>query len=573
MGRRWGFIPFVGILASVLAFAPLVHARSAPADDVKALLEDKEEGWGRTSTDFSLLMLYTNQLYPCQASEIHYLGCVQLINGIGRLNEPQQLLLPKDIQSKIPAFKGEIVATSGDLALFKVTDLGVTEKVSREFADNMKLREQMLREAAFANYNRRLAIDFDSLASSLIQTRKDGTSAQYAIGSGVNALILVHDGHGKLDVEEYLEAEMNQTGEAFFGIGAVLQPVDKKGAAIIEVLSDSPAEKAGIRIQDVIVKVDGKEVGSNSLSEIVDMIRGPANTEVRITVERRGQVLEVPVPRGQVKFENVRVRIVEDLGVKLATIRLGQFNQTEPCQKIKSAIRSLPSDVKGLVLDLRGNPGGLLSEAICIGGLFLGKKTIVLERKIQDGVTSQNAIRHVSDQDQVTELPMVVMINNGSASASEIVSGAIQDYRRGWIVGTTSFGKATVQTVKTFRFQPELLERTTTARFYQPSDRTNQVVGIQPDFEVFFKPNPTEEEKFVMREADLVPSALPPAGAAWTQPRPTEVAKVNTCLAEKRSETIFNARDGQGDYQTLVAQEVLACDLGLAPVITLGRNP
>jgi carboxyl-terminal processing protease len=236
---------------------------------------------------------------------------------------------------------------------------------------------------------------------------------------------------------------------------------------------------------------------------------------------------------------------------------------------MQTELEHLPKEVQGVVLDLRQNPGGLLSQAICVGGLFIGRHPIVLTREVNNGVTNPVATIEVSDQGMVTDLPMVVLVDNRSASASEIVAGALQDYQRAFVLGTTTFGKGTVQQGKPFNtlFGGEIIWFKTVERFYQPRDHTNQRVGIQPDFEVFPRPNMTDEEKYQPREADEVPSSLEASGKPWVQPRGPEIEKMNKgCLSAKRAQAIYDANAGtlfgkKNDFQLYSAEELLACEV------------
>jgi carboxyl-terminal processing protease len=214
--------------------------------------------------------------------------------------------------------------------------------------------------------------------------------------------------------------------------------------------------------------------------------------------------------------------------------------------------------VSGLVLDLRGNLGGLIDQAVCIGGLFLGREVVV---KVKD--LDRDSFEELSSsKPAATDLPLVVLIDAGSASASEIVSGAIQDHQRGWLLGERSFGKGTVQANMNF-WNDKIVFYRTVQRFYQPTGRTNQQVGISPDFEVPATPSATEEDRFRLREADIFPHGLGAVGPMWAQPRPEEARKVNGCVAgEKLADKVFAEAKARGhavDYQLLRAEETLRC--------------
>jgi carboxyl-terminal processing protease len=229
------------------------------------------------------------------------------------------------------------------------------------------------------------------------------------------------------------------------------------------------------------------------------------------------------------------------------------------CEVIGQKIEKLTADgAKGLVFDLRGNGGGLLDEAICIGGLFAGQKVIVKVKDLEANSFEDKPSFH----DSITSLPLVILIDAGSASASEVVSGAMQDHRRAWILGERSFGKGTVQAPQPFLSRDIVLFRTI-QRFYQPLGRTNQLVGIFPDFEVPATPDATADERFRLREADIYPHALKAESGDWKQPRPDEVSAVGACVAKdslaKKAYAAAKAKKAAVDYQLLSAEEVLKC--------------
>jgi carboxyl-terminal processing protease len=244
------------------------------------------------------------------------------------------------------------------------------------------------------------------------------------------------------------------------------------------------------------------------------------------------------------------------------------------CKQIAEEIRRLEAEqVSGYILDLRANGGGQLQQARCIAGLFLGDRPIVGTKSLAsqkiDWLRALHpnagpelpAIWHFpgfvfdvpSKAEQLTQSPVVVLIDAYSASASEIVAGAIQDHGRGWLVGERSFGKGTVQTLLTNQIPgAQVYIGRTTSRFYLPSGRTNQLVGVLPDFEVPFQAAASSLERFAAREADLYPHALISENSVWAQPRKEQVTRIQNCMASQSS------LEGS-DNQLLVAQQVLSC--------------
>jgi len=248
-------------------------------------------------------------------------------------------------------------------------------------------------------------------------------------------------------------------------------------------IDDTPAAKAGVLANDLITKLDDDQVQGMTLNQAVEKMRGPVNTNIKLTVMRKGQdkPLEFTLTRAVIHVRSVRWHVEgEDLGY----IRVTQFNEqtTEGLRKAIAEISAkVPEDkLKGYVLDLRNNPGGLLDQAISVSDAFLQKGEIVSTR----GRNAEETQRfNARAGDLIKGKPLIVLINGGSASASEIVAGALQDHKRATLIGTRSFGKGSVQTIIPLGSTNGAL-RLTTARYFTPSGRSIQAKGIEPDIEV-----------------------------------------------------------------------------------------
>ncbi len=265
------------------------------------------------------------------------------------------------------------------------------------------------------------------------------------------------------------------TSGSFEGIGAAVRMDQMGRLVIVEPYPGRPASAAGLRRGDIILKIDGTSTEGMSLYEAISLIRGPANTKVTLTIFREGveEPFDVTVTRARIEIEVVEAkRLKGDLGY----VNLSEFSRGA-ADKVAQAIRKLHSEapLKGLIFDLRNNPGGLLDEAIAVGSQFIADGVITVER--EKGGTEQ--VFEALPEGVATDLPLVVLINQGSASAAEIVAGAIQDYRRGTIVGEPSFGKGTVQIPYTLSDGSEL--RVTIAEWLTPKGRQINDNGIVPD--------------------------------------------------------------------------------------------
>jgi carboxyl-terminal processing protease len=282
-----------------------------------------------------------------------------------------------------------------------------------------------------------------------------------------------------LNVQEFKELREQSTG-SYGGLG--LEVTSEEGAVkVITPMDDTPAAKAGVQAGDYITAIDGQSILGQSLNDAVKQMKGAPGTPVTLTVARPGKdPFEVKLVREIINVKSVKSRAEGDIGY----IRITSFNEntgretTEAIEKLK---RDIPN-MKGLVLDLRNNPGGLLDSSVEVASDFLDGGEVVTQR----GRTPADMERHNArpEGDMLRGLPMVVLVNQGTASAAEIVSGALQDRHRALIVGITSFGKGSVQTVIPLHGGEDGALKLTTARYYTPSGRSIQRTGIQPDLEV-----------------------------------------------------------------------------------------
>jgi len=261
------------------------------------------------------------------------------------------------------------------------------------------------------------------------------------------------------------------------GIGALVDLSDSLALEIVRVFRGSPAEEQGIQAGDQVIAVDGESIIGFSLDEMVTLVRGPAGTDVMLTVVRQDapEPFDVTVTRAQIQIPLTESRMI---GEDIAYISLSQFDATAVGLLGNEIASLLARNPKGLILDLRGNPGGFLDQAIAVSDLFLDRGVVMIERS-----RNGDERRLDSQSGEVAEsIPLVVLVDGGSASASEIVAGAIQDRGRGTVIGTLTFGKGSVQSIHALTGGSEL--RVTTARWFTPNDRAIHGEGLEPDIVV-----------------------------------------------------------------------------------------
>ena len=399
---------------------------------------------------------------------------------------------------------------------------------------------------------------FERVRSDYVEETQDRKLIEDAINGMLSAL----DPHSSyMNARTYRDMQVQTRGE-FGGLGIEVT-MENGLVKVVSPIDDTPAFKAGLKPGDLISHLDGEQVMGLTLQEAVDKMRGPVNSSLKLTVRRGNQEpFDLTLTRAVIKIQSVRFRTEGDLGY----IRVTSFTeQTDlgvrnAVQKIRE---QLGSKLSGVVLDLRNNPGGLLDQAVAVADDFLDKGEIVSTR----GRRPDDAQRfNAKPGDVLNNLPMVVIVNGGSASASEIVAGALQDHRRAILLGTKTFGKGSVQTIIPLGGQGAI--RLTTARYYTPSGRSIQAQGIEPDIVV----EPARIEKVDQprgrREADLrgalrndqtrqnQPGTQPPQQQQQQQPPGAQPPAPQTAPSPE-GEVEPLAIDSPGDYQLARAFDLL----------------
>ncbi|MBY0369131.1 S41 family peptidase [bacterium] len=535
-------------------------ASQAPA----AVQKSSKEYWADLGFKFTAIDKHLTS-DKCNATETDFVACITGVNSALMLMSKRLVLVPTDRQKSEQGF-GPVGKDFGNIRAVGPKKLK-GEKVTEIYLEQKdeKRRTSQGWTDLFARKSVS-PVNFESIKAWLISQPDLLKDESYAVGLFMNGRIgVLTDPHTVFIPEQQEHDSFSAAESDFVGIGVALKTLSQGGKITFLVetpLEGGPALKAGVRANDVIVKVDGVSADTLKIEELTDKIKGTPGTTVKLTLLRGTDTIDIDITREKIQRKNVVIKLLganKDIGyIKLASFAVnGPDDKPIVYSEMLAGMEELVKHpIKAVIFDVRNNLGGYLTESIRVAGLFLKKNSLALiTRDLQGG----NERQFRTFDEQITNVPMVTLINSRSASASEILAGALQDHQRSFIVGERSFGKGTVQQQK-----PRgngLVLRETTQRFYRPSGLTNQIQGDEPDVEVFVNPNPTAEDKIAFREEDEY-AALPPIGAKWKQPRPQTVKLLKDCVKKGTADATFKADQSAAippDYQLLVAQDAVEC--------------
>lgn len=387
---------------------------------------------------------------------------------------------------------------------------------------------------------------FERVRAQYVEDKGD----QELIENAINGMLTSLDPHSAyLNNEKFEDMQVSTKGE-FGGLGIEVT-MENGVVKVVSPIDDTPAARAGVEAGDYIVEIDQEPVMGLTLSEAVDKMRGKVGTEIDLVITREGAEgpLDLTLVRDIIKIRSVRSRVEGNSGY----IRITTFNQNAEAG-VKKAIQEIKAELgnnlNGYVLDLRNNPGGLLNQAIAVSDIFLNSGEIVSTRGRHDEDTKRD---NATEGDLTDGLPIVVLINGGSASASEIVAGALQDHRRGILIGTKSFGKGSVQTVIPLPGHGAM--RLTTARYYTPSGRSIQAKGIDPD--IMVEPAKIETLQYRRFREENLKGALDSNNAANDNDADVNVDVDVKIDGKKADATEEDVEEKPQDYQLLRALDLL----------------
>jgi len=337
-------------------------------------------------------------------------------------------------------------------------------------------------------------LKFTKIVQLIEEQYVDDINASDIINNALKGMLSNLDAHSSfMDKKETKELQVQTHGE-FGGLGITVGMKD--GAlTVIAPLEGTPADEAGIKAADIILKIDNQATIGMTIDKAVSLMRGKPQTPILLTIVRKGETkpLKIKIIRDIIEIQSVYSKTIGD---DILYLRITSFDQ-KVVDGMKEAIKKHHGR-KGIILDLRNNPGGLLNQAIGVVDMFVKEGAIVSQK---GKIPEENLIYNATSEGSDTTTPLVILVNGGSASASEIVSGALQDHKRAVIVGKKTFGKGSVQVVMPIS-QDEAL-RLTIARYYLPSGRTIQAVGVTPDVEVSYGEIKKAEEGISIKEKDL----------------------------------------------------------------------
>lgn len=316
------------------------------------------------------------------------------------------------------------------------------------------------------------------------------------IDKSLEGLLTNLDAHSSfMNKKKFKDMKIQTEGE-FGGLGITVGIRD--GAlTVIAPIEGTPADKAGLKSEDIILKIDDKSTLNMTIDEAVGVMRGKPDTDIELMIVRKKETkpLKIKITRDIIKIDSVYAKTIEDSDILY--VRVTSFDK-KVTKDVKEVLLKHKGEMKGLILDLRNNPGGLLNQAVGLTDLFINEGVIVSQKGRQ---ARENQTYNATSVGTFENIPMVVLINGGSASASEIVSGALQDHKRAILVGQKSFGKGSVQVILPIGNDEAL--RLTVARYYLPNGRTIQAKGVEPDIKVYPGKATEDKDDFSIKESDL----------------------------------------------------------------------
>jgi carboxyl-terminal processing protease len=397
------------------------------------------------------------------------------------------------------------------------------------------IEEQQSRLDALAKFTR--------IVGTVEKLYVDDMKIQEIVDKAIDGLLTNLDAHSSfMDEKKYKELQVQTKGE-FGGLGITVGMRD--GAlTVIAPIEGTPADKVGLKSEDIILKIDGQATLSMTIDEAVAIMRGKPKTKIELTVVRKGETkpLNFTIIRDIIKIKSVYTKKINN---EVLYVRVTSFDKNV-VDGLKKALKESKPWAKGIILDLRNNPGGLLNQAIGVVDMFVEDGIIVSQK---GRLKSENVEFSATKDGTYKDIPIVTLVNGGSASASEIVSGGLQDHKRSVVVGTKTFGKGSVQVILPIGQKEGL--RLTIARYYLPSGRTIQAKGVTPDVVVHAGKVPHKKDEFSVKESDL------------KKHLEIELEKTKTKEEKQKDKESKDKKESENNDKNVLSEEDLYSDIQL----------
>jgi len=526
-----------------------------------AFAQKAKDYWAGTKLPFTYFTSkHTN--IQCYQNAIRFEGCVFAVQAALNESQSKQELWTVETYNRLEV-KPTITYEAGGLVFAearKQEGKKIWEVLKQYKAERAELFESLHTLYNTTKYDQ---LNFGQLYAHIKANiiDKNPAAEPRITGEMVNLDMAVTEGPYSALMPMELLQDRSAGGATFVGVGIELKLLDKL-LIVVRPIKGGPAQLGGIKAKDIILEVDGISMANKSTDDAVNMITGELNTPVKIKIRRGTEEKEFTLIRAKLKGETLVAEVVDGNAGSYRWLQLRDFMDADICKKLRTELKvAKEENNRAIILDLRGNPGGRLDMAACVAGLFVPPQANMVESRFLDPNTAPEKLPS-KDPEELTK-PVITLIDAGSASASEIVAGALQDLNRSVVLGVRSFGKGTVQSMNLFSLMYKLYKKETIATYHLPSGRTPQLVGILPSIEVYPVINPQEEDKFAYRQEDEYLKVVPAKNAPWEETRPHYIASIKNCMnANGRAKNQFDPQSNDrimGDYQLLSAIDAIDC--------------
>jgi carboxyl-terminal processing protease len=580
-----GLFCLLGIAMSIAMSTAISSASAADAPP--------EDFWAKSGMTRDVLKDFVSD-GGCNSSLRAFVACAEAMNSVLAVTEPGRRLVPTGLE-KIKPFDGtfsdvkeitplpHLGKRATEFRMMKLVKWQLTsnKKMSRAEAQRWTKKNHqfwtVVYNAAFAVLQEnKVQLSFEALLDQFEVKASEKVSKAALYGKVANRFLYIYDSpHTSIEPQEQHRQTLDNADAKFVGIGASVREFNKQ--FYLNPIDGGPADMVGIMPADRIVAVDGVLTTGLTQAELVSKLRGKEKTTVNVAIEREEKIqIEFQIERAAVLTKNVEYRMVETFGRKMGYISVGTFMQEDLSDVVKQGAYELEQQgAKAIILDLRENLGGILGEGIDTAATFLppGQMvTQVIKDSYETGELEEVATPYFSKPDYKSKLPMVLLMNDNSASASEVVGLALQENERAWLVGSQSYGKGVGMSAMSLRKAPAIFIWMTNFKFMGPAKAWHHLYGIAPDFAADQKLDMTEDEKVGEHEGDSY--YFEPADAKLrefkhTPAREIKKSLINECLKKgnyaAKVSADFGAQNNpfEMDLQLLKAQEVLDCELSL----------